>query len=96
MKIMMDFSVKEQKQWMLLNLIKIYYQTDSAGGCYHAVLDDGNYEDGSVRHCLEYSLQNKDYWGETIAKLLLEFSEEERKQLIDSSWEVQEKLDLYV
>lgn len=84
--------IKLQKAWMLVCLIEEYYKTDAAGGCVHIITDDGNYGKGYAQHCLDYAIEQKDYWGEQIARLLLEFNEEEQEQIIERSWEIYEQM----
>lgn len=89
MKNISEYPEKMQKAWMLIHLIAAYYQTDGAGGACHVVIDDGNYGDDSVQSCLNYAKTIGDFWGETIAKLLLEFTEEERIQINERPHEIE-------
>lgn len=89
---MSDNEIKLQKAWMLVCLIEKYYETDCAGGCVHIITDDHNYGKGYAQHCLEYAIEQKDYWGEHIARLLLEFNEEEQEQIIERPWEIYEQM----
>lgn len=77
---------------MLVCLIEKYYETDFTGGCVHIITDDGNYGKGDAQHCLDYAIEQKDYWGEHIARLLLEFNEEEQEQIVERRWEIYEKM----
>ena len=74
------------------SVIEKYYETDGAGGCVHIITDDGNYGKGCAQHCLDYAIEQKDYWGEHIARLLLEFNEEEQEQIVERSWEIYEQM----
>ena len=89
---MSEKEIKLQKAWMLVCLIEKYYKTDGAGGCVHIITDDGNYGKGCAQHCLDYAIEQKDYWGEHIARLLLEFNEEEQEQIVERSWEIYEQM----
>jgi len=89
---MKEKEIKLQKAWMLVCLIEKYYETDGAGGCVHIILDDGNYGKKYAQHCLDYSIERKDYWGEHISRLLLEFNEEEQEQINERSWEIYEQI----
>lgn len=92
---MNDFEIKDQKRLMLITLIENYYSTDGAGGTCHIVLDDGNIEDGHVQYCKEYSEELNDFWGLTIATLLLDFSEEEREEIIEEPWKIKQRLNWF-
>lgn len=76
-----EMPVKLQKAIMLRSLIAEYYSFEAAGGSCHIILDDHNYSDADVDFCIGYSIGNNDVMGETIAKLLLEFTEEERRAI---------------
>ena len=89
---MSENEIKLQKAWMLVCLIEKYYETDGTGGCVHIITDDGNYGKGYAQHCLDYSIEKKDYWGEHIARLLLEFNEDEQEQIVERSWEIYEQM----
>ncbi len=89
---MSDHCIKLQKAYMLVCLIEKYYETDPAGGCVHIITDDGNYGKGYAQQCLDYAIEQKDYWGEHIARLLLEFDEDEQEQIIERSWEIDEQI----
>ncbi len=84
--------IKLQKAYMLVCLIEKYYETDGAGGCVHVITDDGNYGKIEAQSCLDYAIKQKDYWGEHIARLLLEFNEEEQKQIVERNWEIIEQI----
>ncbi len=77
---------------MLICLLEKYYLTDPTGGSLHIILDDGNYGKENVQFCLECSIKNNDFWGEQIAKLLLEFNDEEHIQIIEKRWEIEDKI----
>ena len=85
---MKEHDIKLQKAYMLVCLINQYYETDSAGGCCHIILDDCNYGKENAEFCLNYSIKNNDYWGETISRLLLEFTKEEQEQIIERPNEI--------
>jgi len=89
---MSEKEIKLQKAWMLVCLIEKYYETDAAGGCVHIITDDGNYGEGFAKHCLDYAIEQKDYWGEHIARLLLEFNKNEQEQIVERSWEIYEQM----
>lgn len=85
---MSDFNIKTQKAYMLVCLIEKYYETDAAGGCCHVILDNHNYGTDILKHCIEFSIEEKDFWGETISRLLMEFTEEEQEQIIERKHEI--------
>lgn len=87
-----DKDIKLQKKYMLLVLIEKYYETDAAGGWVHIITDDGNYGKGYAKHCMEDAIENGDFWGETIAKLLMEFNEDEQEQICERGWEIYEQM----
>jgi hypothetical protein len=89
---MSEKEIKLQKAWMLVCLIEKYYETDGAGGCVHIITDDGNYGKGYAQSCLDYAIEQKDYWGEHIARLFLEFNEDEQEQIVERSWEIYEQM----
>ena len=89
---MSEKEIKLQKAWMLVCLIEKYYETDGTNSCVHIITDDHNYGKGYTQHCLEYAIEQKDYWGEHIARLLLEFNEEEQEQIVERSWEICEQM----
>lgn len=82
---------KLQIKVMVITLSEKYYETEGTGGCLHIVLDDGNYRDSDVTFCKEYSIKHKDYFGEVLATLLEQLTEEEREQCNERSWEVEEE-----
>lgn len=84
--------LKLQKAWMLACLIEKYRETEMAGGCLHVIIDDGNYGYKNANLCLNYSIERRDYWGEHIARILLEFNEYEQEQIIERSWEIEEQI----
>ena len=84
--------LKLQKAWMCCCLIKQYYEIERAGGSLHIVLDDLNLETENVEFCLSLAKLKKDYWGEVIASLLLEFTEEERDKIICRPYEISEEI----
>ena len=86
---MANYPFKLQKAYMLAALIERYYETDPTGGCVHLITDDGNYGKSYAEMCLKYAIEQNDYWGEHIARLLLEFDEEEQEQIIERAWEIQ-------
>jgi hypothetical protein len=51
------------------------------GGSLHIVLDDGNVEDGHVRHCLDYATAKGDTDGVLLAETLLRMSKTQRLKL---------------
>lgn len=92
---MNELELKDQKRLMLLSLIKDYYITDGAGGTCHIILDDGNYRNCDVEACLRYSKEENDFWGETIATLLLDFTEEEREEIVEEGYEIKSRLNWF-
>lgn len=86
-----NLGIKLQKAFMLVTLIREYYEYNSTGGSLHIITDDGNYGKGFAQHCRDYAIENEDYWGELIATLLMEFDEEEQEQIVERPWEIIEK-----
>lgn len=85
---MRNVDIKLQKAYMLVHLLDIYYAHEPTGGCVHVITDDGNYGVDFAKNCLEYAINEGDYWGECIARLLCEFSEVEQEQIIERPWEI--------
>ena len=54
---------------------------NSVGGSLHLVLDDPNYDDGSVRYCLELARERDDQDGIVLAHLLLAMTRTQRSKL---------------
>ena len=77
---------------MVACLLEKYYETEPTGGCLHIITDDGNYLNKDAKFCLDYSIEKNDYWGEVISKLLLEFNKEEREQIIERPWEINDMI----
>lgn len=88
--------LKLQKAWMLVCLIDKYYVSDGAGGTCHIVLDDLNLGKHHIKYCMGYSIEQNDFWGETIARLLLEFTVKEREQIIERPYEIMNEIGLYL
>lgn len=87
---LIELPTKLQKAYMLVELISIYYEHEAAGGTCHILLDDGNYD--CAASCLEYASENNDFWGATIAEMLLEFTEEEIEQIVSRPWEITQQV----
>jgi hypothetical protein len=83
--------IKLQKAWMLVCLIDEYYKVEPTGGTVHVILDDANYG-LSCDSLIEYSKQQGDYWGELIATLLSELTEDEQEQIVERGHEIYEKM----
>lgn len=73
---------------MAIALIDKYTDYNGAGKNLHIVLDDGNYDNSSLYCCMDFSKKDNDLFGETIINLLKEFTVEERKQIIENYWEI--------
>lgn len=54
---------------------------NSVGGSLHIVLDDGNVDDDSVRHCIEWARERADLAGVELGEMLLRMSRTQRKKL---------------
>jgi hypothetical protein len=67
----------------VISLVQDYYAQplNGAGGSLHIVLDDGNVEDGSVDHCIEFAKESGDVDGERLGQLLRSMSATQRKRL---------------
>ena len=87
-KTMRERSVKLQKKWMAVTLLDEFEQTDLCGGCLHIITDDGNYLKKDVEFCLQNAIDNNCLWAETIARLFMDFTEEELKQVIEEPWDI--------
>jgi hypothetical protein len=57
-----------------------------AWGSLHVVLDDGNYEDSSVRYCIEWARECGDEEGVRLAELLLKLSRTQRSKVDRLVW----------
>jgi len=58
-----------------------YYEENPTWGSLHIVLDDGNFEDDSVRFCVGYAEEIGDTEGHELAELLLRMSWTQRRKL---------------
>lgn len=85
---MNNIPIKLQKAYMLVVLLKEYYNHHPTGGCVHIITDDLNYGKEYAQQCLDYAIEQKDFWGEQIARLFLEFNAEEQEQINERSWEI--------
>lgn len=54
---------------------------NSAWGSLHIVLEEGNVDDGSVRHCIRYARERGDEDGVRLAELLLKLSRTQRSRI---------------
>lgn len=69
--------------FLLAELIDGYLGYYPAGGSLHIVLSDGNYSTEHVDFCRTGAKRKDDFWGVVIAKGLLMFTEDERKQIVE-------------
>lgn len=53
------------------------------GGCLWPVLEEHLYSDANVAYCLGYARNNNDPDGVFLGKLLLQFTESERREIIE-------------
>jgi hypothetical protein len=51
------------------------------GGSLHMVLDDGNWDDGSVRFCINWAAERGDVEGFDLGLILLTMSKTQRRRL---------------
>jgi hypothetical protein len=67
----------------VLPLVRAYIAqpNNAVSGSLHAVLDDGNTQDGHVQHCIEYARERGDEEGARLAELLLRMSRTQRGKL---------------
>lgn len=87
----MGMPKKIQIQIMLETLISKYYEFEGSGGTLHVHLDDGNYGQADIKYC-----QNKnDYFGEVIAMLWNQLTEEEQEQLQERFWEIHKIVETF-
>jgi len=76
-------SLKVQKAIIICSLLKAYDLFENGSGwSLHILTEDSNIDDNSILFCLNQSIKDKNYIGEKISKLLLEFSEQERETLL--------------
>lgn len=85
---MTKLPIKLQKAYILVHLIDQYMDLNPSGGHLHIILEDGNYGQGFCEGCKEDAILGGDYFGELIASLLAEFTEEEQEQIIERQWEI--------
>jgi hypothetical protein len=76
---------------MLEALISKYYEFEGAGGTLHVHLDDGNYGQADIKYCQEHD----DYFGEVIAMLWNQLTDEEQEQLRERFWEIYEMTETF-
>ena len=77
---------------MLLALINKYGEMGLDTGSMHIILEDGNFGLDSAKRCKNVAIEQNDFWGETIATLLMEFTADEQKQIVDRPWEITDQL----
>ncbi len=65
----------------LVELFARYYEQNRAWGVLHVVLDDGNYEDGSVEHCIQWAWDGGDAMGYVLAVILRQMTRSQRCRL---------------
>jgi len=67
----------------ILPLLREYYKNpeNSVGGNLHIILEDPNYDDSSVKYCIECCQKAGDVLGEKIGKKILLLSKTQRKKL---------------
>lgn len=67
----------------VLPMVRAYYakEGNSTGGNFHIVLDDGNWDDGSVKFCLNEARKTGDEDGVRLGELLLRMSRTQRLKL---------------
>lgn len=83
--------IKIQKALILTVLIAKYLESEPSGGSCHIILEDGNYDKKSINFCYNRSIDNNDYFGETISELLMIFDESEIEQIVERPWEIKIK-----
>lgn len=68
---------------VVVDMVRAYYQKPGnlAGGCLHLVTEEPNYDDDSVRSCIEWAQQTGDKEGERLARILLECSRSQRRRI---------------
>ena len=80
---------KIQKAYLAVILLDEYSKLTICGGCLHAIIDDGNYNNYHVNDGLEYAIEKNDFFGQTIARLLLDFTEDERQEIIEEPLKIE-------
>lgn len=61
--------------------VRALYARNLVGCCLHVVLDDGNVEDASVEHCIEWAQKQGHPECEALARTLLRMSKTQRLKL---------------
>ena len=89
---MIKKDIKLQKAYMLVCLIKKYFEIERSGGRIQLIVN-GNYGRACVQHCLDFSIDQNDYWGEQISRLLLTFNDEEQEQIMERASEIVEQMN---
>lgn len=65
----------------VLPLARAVYVKSSVGCCLHIVLDDGNVDNGSVAHCMEWAREQGHPDCLELAELLATMSKTQRRKL---------------
>jgi hypothetical protein len=67
----------------VVKMVREYYKQpgNEAGGNLHLVLEDPNYDDGSVRYCIEVAELAGDKDGAWLARRILECSKSQRRRI---------------
>jgi hypothetical protein len=60
---------------------RTYHAANAAWGSLHIVLDDGNVDNSSVKHCIESARERADLEGEDLGHILLKMSKTQRKKI---------------
>ena len=61
---------------LLDDIITAYYNLHAAGGSFHVVLDDGNWDRASVEFCLKRAEEDSDHVGVAIGRMLIQIPDE--------------------
>ena len=65
----------------VIDRFRAYFRKNPAWASLHVVLDDANFDDGAVRHCIEYADRVGDREGADLGRILLCMSKSQRKRL---------------
>jgi len=77
-------NIQKQQAHLLLEMRNIYEDVmGSEYGNLHIILADGNYRDSDVVFCNQWCNESGDYIGKEICKLLFEFTETQRADILD-------------
>jgi hypothetical protein len=79
-----DFPQNRPTVTQVIPLIEAYYRKpgNSVGGNLHVVLDDTNLDNGCIESCLQCAVDRNDADGATLAAMLLQMTQTQRRVAI--------------